>query len=56
MKKNKKSIWIKVIAFCMSLMMTVCGTVTKDKVQVNAATKLKVHFIDVGCGDAMLII
>lgn len=55
MKKNKKSIWIKVIAFCMSLMMTVCGTVTKDKVQVNAATKLKVHFIDVGCGDAILI-
>lgn len=52
MKKNKKSIWIKVIAFCMSLMMAVCGTVTKDKVQVNAATKLKVHFIDVGCGDA----
>lgn len=55
MKKNKKSIWIKVIAFCMSLMMAVCGTVTKDKVQVNAATKLKVHFIDVGCGDAILI-
>ena len=55
MKKNKNSIWINVIAFCMSLMMAVCGTVTKDKVQVNAATKLKVHFIDVGCGDAILI-
>ena len=26
-----------------------------EKVQVNAATKLKVHFIDVGCGDAILI-
>lgn len=41
MKKNKKSIWIKVIAFCMSLMMAVCGTVTKDKVQVMLQQSLK---------------
>lgn len=55
MKKNKKSIWIKAIALCMSFMIAVCGTVTIDKVQAKAATKLKVHFIDVGCGDAILI-
>lgn len=43
MKKNKKSIWIKVIAFCMSFMIAICSTVTIDKVQANAATELKVH-------------
>lgn len=36
MKKNKKSIWIKAIALCMSFMIAVCGTVTIDKVQAKA--------------------
>lgn len=51
MKKNKKRIWIRIIAFCMSLVIAACSTAAADNVEAKTNTKLKVHFIDVGCGD-----
>lgn len=55
MKKNKKRIWIRIIAFCMSLVIAACSTAAADNVEAKTNTKLKVHFIDVGCGDSILI-
>ena len=55
MKKNKKRIWIRIVAFCMSLVIAACSTAAADNVEARTNTKLKVHFIDVGCGDSILI-
>ena len=50
-----KKIWISVIAVCMSFFVALSGITTVNKVQAEQKTNLKVHFIDVGCGDAILI-